>query len=129
MPCGAQIIKGNYIMDSVEILKVAVKALDDKKAKDIEAIRVDDITILADYFVIASGTSSTQVKTLAEEVENKLAGLGVEPHHIEGKSSKWVLLDYSSVIVHVFYEEERQYYALEKLWKDGEVVDLVGLLG
>ena len=90
-------------MNSYEKLKIAVKALDSKKAVDIKAIKVEDITILADYFVIATGMSTTQVKALADEVDFKLSEAGVEPGHIEGKSSGWILLDYGTVVIHVFY--------------------------
>jgi len=93
--------------------------LEDKKAKDIDVIDVSDKTILADYFVIATGTSTTHVKALADEVEyllkekdNRLVD------HVEGfESSRWILLDYGDVVVHVFHSEERDFYSLEKLWQ------------
>lgn len=114
-------------MEPLDILKTAIRALSDKKAQDIEAIQIGDLTILADYFLIASGTSSTQVKALAEEVEFKLSEQGLEPHHIEGRSTGWILLDYRSVVVHVFHKESRDFYQLERLWTDGKRLDLAAL--
>ena len=110
-----------------EILKTAVAALEDKKGNDIQLIHVREQTIIADYFIIASGTSSTQVKTLAEEVEFKLEEAGIRPTRVEGKSTSWILLDYADVIVHVFHEKAREFYALERLWSDGEPVELSSL--
>lgn len=115
-------------MDSYEILKHAVKTLDSKKAVDIRAMKVEDITLLADYFVIATGMSSTQVKALADEVEYKLSEQGVEPMHIEGKSSGWILLDYGTVLIHVFYKNDREFYALDHLWQDAADVDISDLI-
>ncbi len=115
-------------MDSMDLVKIAVKALDDKKAKDIEVIKIGDLTIIADYFVIASATSSTQVKALADEVEFRLSEGGEEPHHIEGRSTGWILLDYGSVVIHVFHEETRNFYNLERHWTDGSKVDISDML-
>lgn len=107
------------------ILETAVKALDSKLARDIEVIEVESLTSLADYFIIASGTSSTQVRALADEVEFKLKENGILPQRIEGYSSRsWILLDYSSVVVHIFTGEAREFYSLEKLWADGRKVDI-----
>ena len=81
--------------------------------------------MLAEYFVICTGTSSTQVRSLAEELEFRLSELGIEPHHIEGhRSTSWVLLDYSSVVVHVFYKESREFYRLEHMWADAKRLDV-----
>lgn len=110
-------------METNDILKTVVKAIDSKKGENIQIIGVNDLTILADYFVIATGTSSTQVKALAEEVEFQLTQQGVEPHHIEGEKSPWVCLDYTSVVVHIFYKDQRDFYQLERLWEDGEKID------
>ena len=115
-------------MEAIEILKTAVSTMDAKKAVDIIAMKVDDITILSDYFVIATGMSSTQVKALADEVEFKLSQLGVEPLHVEGKSSGWILIDYGSVIIHVFYKNDREFYALDHLWQDAEQVDISDMI-
>ncbi len=115
-------------MEIIDIVKTAVKAADSKKGQNIEAIHVSDLTIVADYFVLVSGSSSTQVKALADEIEFKLSEAGVEPLHTEGKTSGWICLDYASVIVHVFYEKERDFYQIERLWQDGEKIDVTKLL-
>lgn len=110
-------------MDSIDIVKVAVKAADSKKGKNIEVIGIRDLSILADYFIIVSGDSNTQIKAIADEIEYKLAEAGEKPHHIEGRQSGWICLDFRSVVVHVFHSEQRQYFNLEHLWEDGEIID------
>ncbi len=105
-----------------------VKILDKKKAVDIKAIEVSEQTIVADYFVIASGTSSTHTKSLADDVEYELQQLGINEGHAEGRATGWILLDYGSVLVHVFDRESREYYNLERLWTDANVLDISGLL-
>ena len=105
-------------------LKIA-EVLDKKGATDITILEVDHLTSITDYFVIASGTSTTQVASLADEVEYELSQKGLEPYSVEGHDTKnWVLLDYSNVIVHVFVPNSRAYYDLEPLWADGEPVDI-----
>ncbi|MEM0528943.1 MAG: ribosome silencing factor [Candidatus Pararuminococcus gallinarum] len=112
-------------MEPLELTKTIAKILDKKKALDIKAIKIKDLSIIADYFVIATGTSTTQVKSLADEVEYELTKLGLEPNKTEGyQSSTWVVLDYYDVIVHVFCGEQREFYSLERLWADGQPVDL-----
>ena len=112
-------------MTSLELAKEIAKILDSKKGVEITAISVKDLTIISDYFVIASGTSSTQVKALADAVEMKLKEQGVAPNKIEGhRSNTWILMDYGTVIVHVFLNETRDFYQLERLWADGEKVDI-----
>ncbi len=111
-------------MEGYEILKTAVKALDSKKAVDIAAIKIDELTVLTDYFLIAGGTSSTHVRSLADEVEDALSKEGVEPLGIEGRATGWILLDYGTVVVHVFTREARDTYDLERLWADGEKCDI-----
>ena len=107
------------------MLRTIIKTLDNKKAESIKAINITDLTILADYFVIANGTSTTHTKTLAEEVEYQLSQNGVEPNRTEGyNGSSWVILDYGDIVVHVFYKETRDYYQLERLWADGEKIDI-----
>ena len=112
-------------MNSLDIAKIAVKAADSKKGQDIQVIGIRDISVLADYFVFVTGDSSTQVKALADEIEYKLAE---EPHHIEGRQSGWICLDFAIVVVHVFYKEQRQYFNLEHLWEDGDILDTEKLL-
>ena len=103
-----------------EIALLAAKALDEKKAKDIKILYVNEQTIIADYFVIAQGNSRTQVNALADEVEYKLGLEGIQPTKIEGRGQgTWVLLDFDSVLVHVFNPQSRAFYNLEKLWADG----------
>lgn len=112
-----------------ELAEYIVKAVDAKKAKNIKLLRIDDKTVLADYFVICGGNSNTQIKAIAGEVEEKLNELGIAPHHIEGYNEGiWTVLDYSSVIVHIFNREAREFYKLEKLWSDAEDVDISSLL-
>lgn len=115
-------------MTDREELEIAVKALDSKKAEEITALKVGDLTILANYFVIASATSSTHVKALADEVEYQLQQKGVTPKSIEGMRSDWVVLDYIDVVVHVFHKEAREFYQLERLWADGEKVDISDII-
>ncbi len=116
-------------MTDREELEIAVKALDSKKAKNIKVLKIDELTILANYFVIASATSTTQVRALAEEVEYQLGLKGVEPKSAEGyQSREWIALDYIDVIVHVFLEETREFYQLEHLWADGTPVDISDLI-
>lgn len=105
------------------------KILDKKLGSDIKVIEITDVSSLADYMVIATGHSSTQVKALADEVEYKLDEMGISVSHIEGyRSNSWILLDYVDVIVNVFDEEARDFYDLERLWQDGKEVDLSGVL-
>lgn len=111
-------------MNELELTREIVKVLDRKKAIDIKAIHITELSIVADYFVIASGTSNTHVKSLADEVEYELSQKGVEPSHIEGRATGWILLDYGAVVVHVFTGESREYYNLERLWSDASVLDI-----
>ncbi len=117
-------------MTSLEMANETVKILDSKKALDIKVIGIRDISVLSDYFVIATGTSSTHVKALADEVEFQLKDKhGVAPRHSEGyRSNTWILLDYGEIVVHVFNSEAREFYGLERLWKDGEQLDISSLL-
>jgi len=106
-------------------IEVIVKALDSKRAEDIQAIKIGDLTIIADYFIIADGTSNIHTKALAEEVEFKMTQLGIEPSRTEGyQGQTWIVLDYGDVVVHVFYKETRDHYNLERLWSDGTSVDI-----
>ena len=112
-------------MNAIEIAKTAVKLLDDKKAQDIVVLDVGKLTSLGDYFVICSGTSSTQVKALADELDEKMKTFGIKSRRVENdKASQWVLLDYGDVICHIFYHETRDFYCLERLWGDAPKVEL-----
>ena len=113
------------MLTSKEMIALAVRALDAKKGKDIKVLYTADQTTLADYFVICTGTSNTQVKALSDAVEDAMTKAGEEPHHVEGhRGGQWTLLDYSAIVVHVFTEEAREFYALERLWSDATPVDL-----
>jgi len=107
----------------LKILNSAVAALVEKKAINIRAIDIQKLTTIASFFLIASGSSVTHIRTLADFVEEKLSLSGFNPLHKEGYNSfRWVLLDYGDVVVHLFHEEDREYYKLERLWQD--VVEL-----
>lgn len=114
-------MKGTFKgMTEQDILKIAIKAIDSKRGENIKVLKVGDITILANYFVIANGNSSTQVKALADEVEFKLSEAGLEPHRTEGfQGANWIVLDYIDVVIHIFHKETRDFYDLERLWQDG----------
>ncbi|MBQ7782396.1 MAG: ribosome silencing factor [Oscillospiraceae bacterium] len=116
-------------MSQNEIIETAVKALDSKKAEDIKVIKIKDLTIISDYFIIADGTSNTQTKALADEVEFRLKELGVEPRQVQGNNGGgWIVMDYSDIVIHVFNKEQRDFYNLERLWRDGEDVDITDWL-
>lgn len=112
-------------MTSIQMVEKIAEILDSKKAKDITALEIKDLTTIGDYFVIASGSSNAQVKALSDAVEEGLSALGFEPRKIEGyPSAMWIVLDYYDVIVHLFYEQTREFYALERLWADAPKVAL-----
>ncbi len=115
-------------MKTEEILNTAVKELEDKKAIDLKVIKIDNITDLADYFVIATATSSTHVRALSDYVETKLSENGVEPHHKETKAHDWMLLDYNDVVIHIFDRKAREFYDLERIWADGTEIDVETIL-
>lgn len=99
--------------------------LDSKKAHELRLIEVAQVTEIADYFVICTGNSSTQVRALADEVEFKLKKEGIMPNHIEGHQTKsWIVMDYGSVVVHIFDIEARAFYDLERLWADGITIEI-----
>lgn len=109
-------------------LETVIKALDSKKAVEISALEVGSLTIVADYFVIAAGTSNTQVRALADEVEYQMEQEGFVVRQIEGKATGWILLDYHDIVVHVFLQDQREYYNLEKLWADATPIDISSLV-
>ncbi|MEE1219251.1 MAG: ribosome silencing factor [Ruminococcus sp.] len=116
-------------MTSYEQAVLAAKAISSKKGLDIQILEIGSVSVIADYMVIATGTSSTHVKALADEVEYQLDKSGVSVSHVEGyRSNTWILLDYIDVIVHVFSDEARDFYDLERLWQDGTPVDLTGIV-
>lgn len=108
-----------------EMARLACKALDDKKGQDIKVIDIHEVSVIADYFIIASGTNQNQVQAMVDNVEEELGRAGYEVKQIEGtKNSSWVLMDYGDLIVHVFDEENRLFYDLERIWRDGKVLDM-----
>jgi ribosome-associated protein len=110
--------------NGTEMAKLAVQALDDKKGFDIKVIDIREVSVIADYFVIASASNQNQVQAMVDNVEETLGRAGYEAKQIEGnRSSTWVLMDYGDVIVHVFDEENRLFYDLERIWRDGKTVD------
>ena len=112
-----------------EVAFAVTKALDEKKGMNIKLIRIDEVSSLADYFLICTGTSNTHVKTLCDYAEYAMEQMGEKMLGREGhRGNSWELLDYGSVVVHVFTEEAREFYALERLWADGEQVDISSLL-
>ena len=114
--------------ESKELMEAIVRTADSKKARDIVVMKVDDKTTLTDYFVIMTGTSSTHIRALVDEIEDKVKEtLGVVPHHREGVTSNWVLVDYTGVVVNIFQQEAREMYALERLWGDGTRIDISNL--
>ena len=116
-------------MTPKEMAILAAKALDSKKGIDIKVLHTEQLTTLADYFVICSATSSTQIKALSDACEKVMDEAGEPAHHVEGhRGGTWVLLDFSSVVVHVFTDEARKFYDLERLWGDAQEIDLSGVL-
>lgn len=116
-------------MTEQEKLELIIKTLDSKRGEDIQAIKIADLTILADYFAIVNGTSNTHARTLADEVEFVLSQKGIEPLRREADTGNtWIILDYGDIIVHVFYKDTRNFYKLEGLWADGEQLDISSLI-
>lgn len=109
--------------NSKKMVKLVFDALEEKKGEDIQVIEIKDISIIADYFIIANGNNSSQVDALVDSVKDKLGREGFEPLRVEGvRSASWILLDYGDVIVHVFSKEDRLFYNLERIWRDGKAV-------
>lgn len=107
-----------------EMVKICCQALEDKKAIDLKVIDISKVTAIADYFVIASGTNTNQVQAMADNVEEMLTKAGCEPKQIEGyHGGAWILMDYGDMVVHIFDNENRKFYDLERIWIDGLAVD------
>ena len=110
-------------MEIKDQVKLVYQALSEKKAEDIRVIEIGDISVIADYFVIANGTNPNQVSALVDSVEQELAKIDVLPKRIEGiGNSSWVLMDYGDIIIHIFSKEDRAFYDLERIWRDGKTV-------
>ncbi|MBO5110041.1 MAG: ribosome silencing factor [Clostridia bacterium] len=127
----ALVVKPTLSADATpaEKAEFIVRILDAKKARDICLLRVSDITVLTDYFVICSGGSSTQVKALADEIDFRLSEQGYPPEHVDGRNSgEWTVMDAGDVIVHVLDRNAREFYRLEKLWADAEKIDISNII-
>lgn len=112
-------------METLELMRKAVKCADDKKASDIKVLSIGELTTLADYFVICHANSNTQMNAIADEIEEKLKEDGLLMYNSGSKGSdQWILMDYGDVVVHIFNTESREFYGIEKLWADAENVDV-----
>lgn len=108
-----------------EMALLAVQALEDKKAEDVCVIDISEVSIVADYFIIAGGNNKSQIQALSDTVEEKLGKAGYPLRQIEGyQNANWVLLDFGDIIIHIFDRENRLFYDLERIWQDGKKVDL-----
>ncbi len=113
------------MMTPKEMAISLAKVLDEKKGKDILVLETDGVTSLADYFVICTGTSAPQLKALGDACEKAMKDAGILPHHIEGhRGGTWILQDYADVVLHLFSEEAREFYSLDRLWVDAKAIDL-----
>lgn len=109
---------------SKEMVKTVVKALEEKKGEDVRIIDIQNVSILADYFIIASGGNMSQVQAMADSVEEELYKTGHECRHVEGyNTASWILMDYNDIIVHIFSREDRLFYDLERIWRDGKPIE------
>lgn len=124
--------KGNMLtmenMKSKQMAQLVIQALEDKKAEDIKVIDISEVSVIADYFIIANGTNRSQIQALADNVDETLGKAGFPLKQMEGyQNANWVLLDFEDVIVHVFDKENRLFYDLERIWRDGKFVDISAL--
>ena len=109
-------------------LKTMIDALDEKKAENIQLIDISEVSTIADYFIITNGTNTSQIQALSDHVEEKLSKNGIRPKSIEGyNTANWILMDYSDILVHIFDQESRGFYDLERIWRDGKVIDVHSL--
>jgi ribosome silencing factor RsfS/YbeB/iojap len=119
----------NHTDNSMDILKTALKALDDKLAEDIQVLDIRELTVMADYFVIAHGNNKSHIKALIDRTDEVLSKNGYEPKQVEGyNSASWILLDYGDIIIHIFSKEDRLFYDLERIWSDGKKIDVKSLI-
>lgn len=113
-------------MNSNELLKTIYDAIDDKKAENISVIKIDEISSLADYFIIANGDNINQVHAICNNVEEKLGKLKINPKQIEGyQNANWILMDYGDIVIHIFDRESRYFYNLDNIWKDAERISII----
>lgn len=109
--------------ESKKMARIAVQALEDKKAEDLTILDISGVSVIADYFIIASGNNRNQVQAMADNAEEALGRAGYEPKQIEGyQSANWILMDYKDIILHIFSEEDRSFYDLERIWRDGKQI-------
>ena len=110
-------------METLQSVKIAQEALEDKKAEDIKLLDLRGLSNIADYFILASGNNANQLRAMADEVERKLFEIGVKLHHSEGYTGgTWILLDYGDFLVHLFNKEQREFYSLDRIWSDAKTV-------
>ena len=115
-------------MNNNGIAKLAITALEDKKAEDIKIIDISEVSVIADYFIIANGTNRSQIQTLSDHVQETLGKAGVPLKQVEGyENANWVLLDFHDVIIHIFDKENRLFYDLERIWRDGKLIEATDL--
>ena len=115
-------------MEAREMAKLVVQALEDKKGEDIKVIDISEVSVLADYFIIANGMNRSQVQALSDNVQETLGRAGVHSKQVEGyDSANWILLDFGDVIVHIFDSENRFFYDLERIWRDGKLIESTNL--
>ena len=108
--------------------RLAIQALEDKKAEDIKVIDISEVSVIADYFIIANGTNRSQIQAMSDNVEETLGRAGYPLKQIEGyQNANWVLLDFNDVIIHIFDKENRLFYDLERIWRDGKEIDVDSL--
>ena len=108
-----------------EMIEKIVRTLDSKRAEDIQAIEIKDLTILADYFIIANGNNQNQLTAMQDAVDEALYKAGLHAKQIEGNNkSTWILMDYEDIIVHLFSKEDRLFYDLERIWRDGKIIEM-----
>lgn len=109
---------------SAEMARIAIEALEDKKAEDIKVIDISEVSVIADYFIIAGGTNSSQIQALSDNVSEKLGRAGFHSRQVEGyDTANWILMDFQDIIVHIFDKENRLLYDLERIWRDGKQID------
>lgn len=114
---------------SNEMAKLAIQALEDKKAEDIKVIDISEVSVIADYFIIANGTNRSQIQAMTDNVEETLGRAGYPLKQIEGyQNANWVLLDFNDVIIHIFDKENRLFYDLERIWRDGKLIETDSLM-
>lgn len=112
-------------MTSLEYCKIAVEALEDRKAEDVKVIDIREVSTIADFFVIADGTNPNQIQAMRDAADEALYKAGLKAKQVEGnRDSTWILMDYGDIIVHIFSKEDRLFYDLERIWRDGKVIDV-----